>query len=43
LREADDRHTARWMERENRRERAQGKKKRNEEVQVNLKINNFFF
>uniref|UniRef100_A0A915LEL8 C2H2-type domain-containing protein n=1 Tax=Meloidogyne javanica TaxID=6303 RepID=A0A915LEL8_MELJA len=33
LREADDRHTARWMERENRRERAQGKKKRNEEVQ----------
>ncbi|CAK5086095.1 unnamed protein product [Meloidogyne enterolobii] len=33
LREADDRHTARYMERENRRERTQGRKKRNEEVQ----------
>ncbi|KAL7078794.1 hypothetical protein ACQ4LE_002742 [Meloidogyne hapla] len=33
LRDADDRQTARYMERENRRERTQGKKRRNEEVQ----------
>ncbi|KAF7635013.1 hypothetical protein Mgra_00005611 [Meloidogyne graminicola] len=33
LKEADDRQSARYMERENKRERVQGKKQRNEEVQ----------